>query len=235
MEVAAKKNIFKRVLVFTPLTRFFHWIRAFTIFCLIVSGFYIAYPFLSPNPSGEPTGFLNAIIRSAHIIAGFVLIAISILRFYLFLIRGKTDSEHTSLHEITSSKIWIAQIKNYLLLGPHPKDMKGVYNPIQFFAYFFLAVAILVMSLTGMILYVNVYHEGFAGVFSGFFKWFEVAFGGLANVRMIHHIVTWSIIAFIPVHLYMVTWNALKNPGGCADIIGGYRYVDAEDLEANKQ
>ena len=66
------------------LTRIFHWIRACSIFLLIATGFYIADPFLHALGSyevvtiGDPqiashdvgafVGYLNAYMRSFHII-----------------------------------------------------------------------------------------------------------------------------------------------------------------------
>ncbi|MDE6885626.1 MAG: Ni/Fe-hydrogenase, b-type cytochrome subunit [Helicobacteraceae bacterium] len=224
-----QNKTFKRSLTFTPIVRFFHWIRAFCIFFLIFSGFYIAYPFLSPEPNTEPTNFLYALFRSWHIMVGFLLISVSIFRLYLFLADGRNKNERMSVSDLFNIKIWIGQIKNYLFLGPHPY-IKGVYNPLQFFSYFFLAVLVLIISLTGVILYYNVYHNGLGGILFSMFKWLEVALGGLANVRMIHHIVTWIIIIFIPIHIYMAVWNAVKHPdGGVDSIVGGFRYQESKN------
>ena len=223
-----KEKLFKRSLTFTPIVRFFHWIRAFSIFFLIFSGFYLAYPFLAPEPNAEPTGFLYALFRSFHIMVGFALICVSIFRLYLFLVAGRNQNERMSMSDIVSVKMWVGQIKNYLFLGPHP-HIHGVYNPIQFVAYFGLALLVLVVSLSGVVLYAAVYHDGLGGALGAAFKWLEVACGGLANVRMIHHITTWAILIFIPVHIYMVVWNAVKHPDGGADsIIGGFRYLENE-------
>lgn len=228
------EKVFNRTQTFTPLTRFLHWVRAFSIFFLIFSGFYIAYPFLAPEANGEPTNFLYALFRSWHIIAGFLLICASILRLYFFLVSGRNKNERMSISDLFDVKLWIGQIKNYLFLGPHP-HVHGVYNPIQFFAYLTLAILVLIISLTGVVLYYNVYHNGLGGILEGCFKWFEVALGGLANVRKVHHITTWAIILFIPVHVYMVVWNAVKHPDGGADsIIGGFRYQETSKIQESK-
>ena len=220
------KKTFKRTETFSPLVRLFHWIRAFCIFFLIFSGFYIAYPFLTPEVSSTPTNFLYASFRSFHVIAGFLLISVSFFRLYLFF-TSKSKGERVSFRYLFDIKIWIGQIKNYLFLGAHP-HIKGIYNPIQFFAYFSFAMLILIISLSGVILYYHTYHNGLGEVLAFMFKWLEVALGGLANVRVIHHIATWAIILFIPVHIYMVVWNAIKHPDGGADsIVGGYRYQEA--------
>lgn len=218
---------FTRSLTFTPLVRLLHWIRAFSIFFLIFSGFYLAYPFLTPEQNPEPTNFLYALFRSWHLIFGFVLIAISFARLYIFFAYTKNHNERISMADLINRKIWIEQIKNYLFLGEHP-HIKGVYNPIQFFSYLFLGILVLIMCLSGVILYYNVYHNGLGIVFEAMFKWLEVLLGGLSNVRVIHHVTMWVIIVFIPIHVYMVVWNAIKHPDGGADsIVGGFRYQES--------
>ncbi len=220
-------KVFERTQTFSPWIRVTHWVRAFAIFFLIFSGFYLAYPFLTPNPNAEPTGFLYAIFRSWHIIIGFLLICVSVGRLYLFLFK----EQRMSIAELFDRKVWISQIKFYLLLGPHPRA-HGVYNPLQFFSYFCLTMLLPIISITGIVLYYNVYHEGLGAVLEVMFKWVEVLCGGLANVRKIHHITTWLICIFIPVHIYMVVWNANKYlDGGMDSIIGGFRYAEKDDAE----
>ncbi|PAF46650.1 Ni/Fe-hydrogenase, b-type cytochrome subunit [Helicobacter sp. 12S02634-8] len=209
---------------FSGLTRIFHWIRAFSIFGLIFTGFYIAYPFLQPDSSAQPTNFLQAYVRSWHLFLGFALIGVSIFRVYLFIFDRASHPERISFFQCLSPKVWFDQIKVYLWLGKHP-HIQGAYNPLQFVTYFCLAVLVLLISLTGVVLYYNVYHNGLGALLETCFKWFEVLCGGLANVRLIHHLLTWAFIIFIPVHIYMVVWNSLKYPNGGADaIISGLRY-----------
>ncbi len=61
-----------------------HWIRAICITILIVSGFYLAYVFVSPAITSEPTNFMNAKWRAVHQIVGFILIGCFIFKVYLF-------------------------------------------------------------------------------------------------------------------------------------------------------
>ncbi|GAD20077.1 Ni/Fe-hydrogenase, b-type cytochrome subunit [Helicobacter fennelliae] len=219
------KQEFKATTEFSGLTRIFHWLRALAIFGLIATGFYIAVPFLQGAPSAEPTLFTQAYIRSVHIILGFVLIAISFFRVYLYFFDKKGSAEERkSFKQFLQPKVWIDTIKCYIWIGRHP-HIDGTYNPLQFITYLTLGVLVLLISLTGVALYANVYHEGLGGVLGVCFKWVEVVCGGLSNVRMIHHILTWIFIIFIPVHIYLVVWNSLKYPNGGADaIISGIRY-----------
>ncbi|PAF53736.1 Ni/Fe-hydrogenase, b-type cytochrome subunit [Helicobacter sp. 13S00482-2] len=218
------KKDFEAYKEFSGLTRIFHWIRAFGIFGLMFTGFYIAYPFLQAETTSMPVHFLQAYIRSWHLFLGFALIGVSIFRLYLFIFDRGSHPERISFSACLSPKIWIDQIKVYLFLGKHP-HIKGAYNPLQFITYFALAVLVLIISLTGVVLYYNVYHNGLGSLLQTSFKWFEVMCGGLANIRLIHHIATWGFVLFIPVHIYMVVWNSLRYPNGGADaMISGIRY-----------
>ena len=232
---------------FSGLTRIFHWVRAFSIFILIATGFYIAYPFVIPHPeitqatlqgsiggqvvvehtmNAVSTSYFNAYVRSVHLILGVVLIAISCFRVYLFFFDKKSLPERVSCRQLKDPQVWIGQIKTYLFIGKHP-HIDGTYNPLQFVTYLSLAILVLLMSLTGMVLYYNTYNNGLGAIFSACFKWVEVLCGGVSSVRSIHHILTWAFVVFIPVHIYMAIWNSVKYPNGGIDaIISGMRYTD---------
>lgn len=222
----AIKRELEQHLEFGGATRFLHWVRAFMIIFLIASGFYIAYPFLQPNANSEPTGFLQAYSRAFHCIAGFVLICASIFRVYLFFFARSSNPERTSILQVFNPIIWFKTIGAYLFIAHHP-HIKGAYNPLQFCTYLMLGILTLVICVTGVSLYSNVYHSGLGAFSAAWFGWVEIVCGGLANVRAIHHIVTWVFIIFIPVHIYLVIWNSVRYPNGGADaMISGIRYVD---------
>ncbi len=205
---------------FTSSYRWQHWVRAGSIVALIFTGFYIAYPFVAPAVSGEPDNFLYALIRSWHIIFGFVMIAAVTFKTYLFLF-GK---EHTYKLELSSMKdlinpvIWIKQIGYYMFLSKHP-PLQGIYNPLQFMAYVGMYLLFYLLIITGIVLHVNVYHEGLGGLLYGPGRWVESLMGGLANVREIHHIAMWALMIIIVVHIYMAIFNAVFGKNGSMDAI----------------
>ncbi|AII14818.1 [NiFe] hydrogenase, cytochrome b subunit [Campylobacter iguaniorum] len=204
--------------------RLTHWIRAISIAILIVSGFYLAYVFVSPVITSEPVNFMNAKWRAVHQIVGFVLIGCFIFKFYLFLFDKKSKIERVSVKDSINPKIWIDQVKYYLFLGKHP-HLSGVYNPLQFVSYLFFYIVLFVICLTGLILYVHVYHEGLGGLLYDPMRVVEVWMGGLANVRLIHHIAMWIIMIFVVAHVYMAIFNAIKGKDGAMDaIISGYKF-----------
>ena len=105
--------------------RWTHWLRAIAIFVLTVTGFYLAYVFIAPEASDEPILFLNAKFRMWHEIAGFLLIAITLYKTYLFCLDGISSKERVSFLDFMSPKVWFQQLKYYLFMGEHP-HLRGV-------------------------------------------------------------------------------------------------------------
>ncbi|MDX1808283.1 MAG: Ni/Fe-hydrogenase, b-type cytochrome subunit [Sulfurospirillaceae bacterium] len=219
----------KKKFEFSSGLRWTHWIRVVTIIALTVTGFYIAFVFISPEPSSSPTVFLNAKFRMWHEVAGFVLIAVTLYKAYLFIFTRLSRNERVSMYDILSPKIWIQQIKYYLFIGKHPK-LKGVYNPLQFAAYVFLYALIFLISITGLVLYVRGYHQGLGGFLLPYMEPVEAFMGGLASVREIHHIAMWGILIFIPIHIYMAVFNSIMSTEGSIDaIVSGYKFTKHQD------
>lgn len=208
--------------------RLAHWIRAFAIVLLIFSGYYISYVFIAPNISSEPTLFLQAKFRMTHQVFGFVLIGCLIFKCYLFVFDKHSRKELKSVFDFLDPKVWIAQIKYYIFIGEHP-HLRGVYNPLQFGAYLLFYGILVIICVTGLVLYANVYHQGLGGSIYGLARQLEELMGGLANVRTIHRICMWVIMIFVPIHVYMAIFNAVKGKDGAMDaIISGYKFVKKE-------
>ena len=212
---------------FSSWLRTTHWIRVLAIIILTFTGFYIAFPFISAALNqGEPNNFLNALMRSWHVIFGFVLICVTIGKFYLFIFDKQSKIERVSFLDFISIKMWIKQIKYYMLIGKHG-HLKGVYNPLQFFAYLGVYIAIIMICLTGLVLYIHVFHEGLGGALYDILRPVEVLMGGLSMVRELHHIFMWVFIVFLPVHIYLAIFNSIYGKSGAMDsIVSGYKWED---------
>jgi len=199
--------------------RWQHWIRAISIFALIATGFYIANPYITyADVSAEPTRFIQAYIREWHIIFGFAMIgAVLYKTFYFFFLReGKFERE--SIKDAFNIKVALQQVGYYLWVSKHPHT-KGVYNPLQFWAYFALYIFFYGIMITGLALYAEVYHNGLGGALYPFAKWVESLCGGLAYVRLWHHIFMWCIIIVVFIHIYMAVFNGVFGKNGSMDAI----------------
>ena len=207
--------------VYSSSNRILHWIRALVITGLIITGFYLADPFLSSDGSTDKLLFGKWAMW--HFILGFILISSGLLRIYLFFFGKDSDGELRSLRDVFSIKSWIIQLKSYFFIGELRK--KGFYGPLQFITYSAIAVLVIVASVTGLILYVHVYHQGLGGLLYDSMRAVEAWMGGLANVRYIHHIVMWGYLIFIPIHIYLVIWSAIRFKHSALDVMfTGYDY-----------
>ena len=216
--ISGKEIKMQREAEFTGAYRWQHWIRALSIVVLTVTGFYIAEPFISVTPSAEPTNFMQAELRSWHEIFGFVLTAAVVTKMYLFFFGRKYRKEIGSIRDFLNPTVWVRQIGYYLLICKHP-HLKGVYNPLQFAAYLFFYLLMILLILTGFILYAHSYHDGFGGMIYDRMMAIEAALGGLAWVRELHHIAMWGVILFVTVHVYMAVYNAVFSKDGSMDAI----------------
>ncbi|CAM3953296.1 Ni/Fe-hydrogenase, b-type cytochrome subunit [Shewanella aquimarina] len=211
---------YERAFIFSAAIRIFHWLRALSILVLVITGFYIAWPFLVA-PSNSDV-LVQGWVRFAHLIFGFVLCAITLARAYLFFF-SKSDIERRSFKDVTSVNSWIVQLKSYLWMGH--LDKKGVYGPLQFVTYFAVSVIAALICITGLALYANVYHLGLGGMLADMAAWLTGAMGGLAQVRIWHHYFTWVFIIFVVIHVYMAVWTGIRFKHNSVDsIVSGYDY-----------
>ena len=219
--------------VYSSGNRILHWIRALVITGLIITGFYIADPFLTSE--GSTDKLLYAAWTKWHLIIGFILIASGLHRIYLFFFGKDSDGELRSLKDLFSIKSWITQLKSYFFIGELRK--KGLYGPLQFLTYTAIMLLLIVSSITGLVLYVHVYHQGLGGWLYEPMRVVEAWMGGLATVRYVHHIAVWGFLIFIPIHIYLVIWSAIRFKHGALDVMfTGYDYhLKKEQEEKNKE
>ena len=217
-ETSNEEEFVRHEVEFSVIFRLQHWIRVLAITVLIISGFYLAYPMLSQVHTDEPTNFMYALFRSWHVIFGFVFISALIVKIYIFFFGKLEARERQSFRDVFSLNAWIRQIGYYLLLCKRPK-LRGAYNPLQFVSYFVFYLLSIALIITGLILYVHVYHEGLGGFLYEPMRAIEVMLGGLALVRELHHMLMWAVLLFIVVHLYFVIFNTMYMKEGAIDAI----------------
>lgn len=101
--------------VYSATNRILHWLRAFIITGLTVTGFYIANPFLASGGSTDVLLFGEWAFW--HFLLGFVPVAAGLLRVYLFFFGKDSGRELRSLEDVMSLKSWIIQLKSYFFIG----------------------------------------------------------------------------------------------------------------------
>ncbi|MDQ5986759.1 MAG: Ni/Fe-hydrogenase 1 B-type cytochrome subunit [Syntrophus sp. SKADARSKE-3] len=204
----------------TVAIRYNHWIMAFSIFVLIVTGFYIANPFTILT--GETVyKFFMGDMRVVHVFFGIILTFIFVWRIYLAFF-SKFHADWKDFFAWTNIPNTIKQVKFYALVSKEPAEHTHLYGPLQSIAYAGLLFLVFLIVLTGLILMGAGYHAGWTAIVYGIVKPFETIMGGLAIVRLIHHILTWCFVLFIIAHVYMAFWyDVVFKEGTVSSMISG--------------
>ena len=199
--------------------RITHWATVITIIILTVTGFYIAKPFTIS--AGETTAkFLMGNMRLYHIFFGLMLIFIFILRRFLAYAPG-----NPGIRDFFSWTDWrntLQQIKFYLFITRVPPKIKFKYGPLQSIAYNGCMFMLVLVLLTGIILTGADCHGFFISKLYTLLEPVQIMMGGLAQVRFIHHLLTWGFILFGAAHVYMAFWyDIVFQEGTVSSMIGG--------------
>jgi Ni/Fe-hydrogenase 1 B-type cytochrome subunit len=165
-----------------------------SILLLIITGFYIHYPFLDNGG-----GFLMILMRGIHIFAAFTFTAAVIIRV-IFMFFGKDRDWASFLPNWHDVLLLPRVIGHYLHLGDMPR-LKKKYNPLQMMAY----TAIFLLAIFQIL-------SGFAMMYpDGWLSWFNYGvFGTEYNTRIAHYIINWLFVLFISVHLYLGIRDSFK-------------------------
>ena len=174
------------VYVFGRFVRIAHWIRNALLIWLVLSGLYIANPFLARNLGVDTANnFFMAQIRGWHVAAGWLLLAFTLARIYQFLFvtrEGKLGlgAELRMAPILLNWKAWRDQLGFYLLLRrEHPHFTYSNYGPLQYLVYTLLYAALLVMSVTGILLAAPYVQGGLATFGANLLSPIQVWLGGL--------------------------------------------------------
>ena len=175
----------KKVYLYKGFERFWHWTQTFLIFFLLLSGFEI-------HGTYHLLGYENAV--RWHDNAGWALLVLIVFSIFWHI----TTDEWKQY--IPTKKNLRAQLRYYLTgifnNAPHPtgKRLLSKLNPLQRLVYFGLTILVIpVMVLSGFLyLYFNYPLQG-------------IELDSLRPVAYIHTIGAYILIAFVVIHLYLIT------------------------------
>ena len=207
--------------------RAMHWAAAASIVVLIVTGFYIGRPYFMISGGTTGTPYLMGWMRFLHFVAAGVLVATGIVRIY-WLFAGNRFERWRALFPVRR-KDWVnlgKTVRTYLFIRPQEKPEYLGHNPLQQFSYTMMYLVTLIMVLTGFAMYGQSDPGGF---FFTWFGWVTGVFGGVQSTRLIHHLLTWVFIIFVPIHVYLaLRVDMLERTGTISSIISGGRFRPAD-------
>lgn len=203
--------------------RTMHWIAAGCIVVLVVTGLYIGRPYFMAMPSDQ-SPFVMGWMRFLHLTAAAVLIATGIIRVY-WLFVGNRYERWTALLPIFKED-WVNAwrvTKKYLFVEPARAPHYLGHNPLQQVTFTAVYGLVLVQIMTGFAVYGLADTSGF---FFAAFGWVNGLLGGVQVTRFVHHLVTWLIVTFIPIHIYFtIRADALHREARLSSMVSGGRLV----------
>jgi Ni/Fe-hydrogenase b-type cytochrome subunit len=206
--------------------RAMHWIAAISIAILVITGLYIGNPF---GISGTPQiGPLMSRVRFVHYLAAVFLATTGIVRAY-WLIAGNRFERLPALFPVRPRdlKNLFRMVKFYGFMSrvedtPHYLG----HNPLQQMNYTLVYAIAFLEVLTGFIMFGLAWPTG---VIHGLTDWMIPLFGGIQNVRFLHHAITYFFLIFVPAHVYLsFRADSVEGGGTVSSIITGGRFFEPE-------
>ncbi len=179
----------KKVYIYKAYERFWHWTQAFLVFFLAFTGFEIHGTF-------EFFGFRNAVIyHNAAAVSFMILIVFTI--FWHFT-TGEWKQYVPTTKNIKAQILYYAvgMFKN----APHPvhKTELSKLNPLQRIVYFLLKVVFIPLMVISGLLYMFYRYPHNGNIVS-------INTEGLTTIAVLHTLGAFIMIAFVVVHLYLIT------------------------------
>jgi len=219
--------------------RLTHWINVLSILVFIVTGLYIADPYLHgiqgdvhvARVSGGMTPFHEYIMgymRFIHLVTGYVFLCSFVIRIYWSFMGNR----------YASWRVW------FPFKGQRWTDLKGAVKFYSFmskkppYAVGHTALAGLAYLVVFLIFGYQIV-SGFALLSLSSASFLPTIVGGwllaimdLSSIRYWHHQLMYVLLAFFLIHIYISWWlDAVENNGLMGSIFGGYKFVTGKEWE----
>ena len=223
---------FKRVYVWELPVRFTHWINVVTIMVLIATGIIIGNPPAIMSGSEASYSYWFGTVRFIHFLTAYIFTFNLLVRLYWAFVGNKYASWKVffPLSKGARKKIKHVFKVDVFLRNDKEMDLTNIavgHNPVAAASYLVLFGLCFIQILTGFALY----STNATWFFPKMFGWVLGVFGDEFTIRSFHHAVTWLMVLFTLVHIYLVFYHDwLEGRGEVSSMFGGYKFVRKERL-----
>jgi Ni/Fe-hydrogenase 1 B-type cytochrome subunit len=224
---------YRRVYVWEIPVRIFHWVNAFSILVLAVTGFMIGYP-LTLWMANEPyQQYWFGWVRFTHFAAGYIFFFNVLFRLYWAFVGNEYArwSSYVPYRKDQFQNLWETIKVDIVQIQKHGKISVG-HNYLAAFTYFGLFFLILFQVITGFGLYAAMSDAWLPGLFA----WIVPLMGSDQTVRQWHHIAMWAFVVFSVIHIYLVFYHDyVEGRGTTSSIIGGWKFERDDEIAAGNK
>jgi Ni/Fe-hydrogenase 1 B-type cytochrome subunit len=206
--------------------RISHWTWVAAIVVLTLSGYLLAQPqWIPAGYADPPTGFFVGYTRLVHLVAAVVLCLVLLVRAYGLTVSKIPYDRWKSLLPFRTRRdvhnAW-KTLRGYLFIKPHETPVYFGHNPLQQLTYTSVYLILILQIATGFALW-GLYDPS---------QWFLNLFGwlnqllGTQQVRLLHYMIMWGLLVFIPAHVYLsVRADSVERMGAISSMVSGGRWV----------
>jgi Ni/Fe-hydrogenase b-type cytochrome subunit len=207
--------------------RMCHWGWVAAIIVLTVTGYVIANPGWIPARESESSdlGFFMGYVRYVHLLAAVTLVAILVVRVWNLSTskvpydRWKALVPWRDRHQAANG---FRTLQAYLFIRPKTAPEYFGHNPLQQLTYTVMYGIFLLQVVTGLALWGLYDAQGwFWGLFQGLNHLM-----GTQQVRLLHYVIMWIVILFVPLHVYLsIRADSVDRSGAISAMVSGGRWV----------
>jgi Ni/Fe-hydrogenase 1 B-type cytochrome subunit len=208
--------------------RLFHWGMVISLGVLAFTGYYIHNPFIV----GQVNPFLMGEFRFVHEVFGMILIALFILRVYLYF-AGNRWVRWRQYVPLTKAqfKEMIEVAKFYLFMKPEAVSKIG-HNAMAAASYIGLMGLLFVEIVTGLVFFNVLRHSPILTFFVGWIPHFI----SLPTLRLIHFLLMYVFIAFGVFHVHLCMLISREEKRGLMDsIFIGYKVIPVDEIKEEER
>lgn len=224
---------FKRVYVWELPIRFTHWINVLSILTLIGTGIIIGNPPAIMSGSEASHSYWFGTVRFIHFMTAYIFTFNLIVRLYWAFVGNRYSNWRVffPFNRKSFKKILHVFKVDVFLQNDKKEDLTNIavgHNPFAAFSYLLLFFLCFVQIATGFALF----STNASWFFPRMFRWVISLFGEEFMIRSFHHAVTWLLILFTLIHVYLVVYHDwLEGRGEVSSMFGGYKFVRKERLK----
>jgi len=207
--------------------RLCHWGWVAAIIVLTVTGYVIANPGWIPTHESESTdlGFFMGYVRYVHLLAAVTLVAILFVRVWNLSTSKIPYDRWNALvpwRDRRQAADGFRTLQAYLFIRPRTAPEYFGHNPLQQLTYTIMYGIFILQVITGAALW-GLYES--QGWFWGLFQGLNHVMG-TQQVRLLHYVIMWIVILFVPLHVYLsIRADSVDRSGAISSMVSGGRWV----------